>query len=452
MKSIFHLDTIREILKLSWPIIVGQLGMVLTGFFDNLMVAKLDYEHLAAAGVCNSIYFLVAVFPMGITMAYATLISILKGKNSTTSYAYFYRDALILTIISSIVFFFILYILKNNFHWFGQSDEVSKLGEEYLWLIAISLIPMLIFFFAKNIADGFSFTRAGMVVTLTALVINVFLNWVFIFGKLGVKAYQLNGAGYATIISRVFMAVTMFVILLKAKQLPVDLKSFLQSFQLKPRITFYKRILNLGIPSGLQFWFEVAAFAFAAIMAGWYGSKHLAAHNLAITLASLTYMFITGVGSGSSICVARYYGKRDFIKVQLFGKNAHWLSGAMMLFFGLLFLIFNHPLTKMFTTDMEVFKIGSTLLYIAAIFQLSDGLQAISVSILRGIADVKMPSLITLFAYWGVTIPCCYALSTLNLFGFNPSGSVGIWIGLTLGLTISAILLTRRFYKISEYK
>lgn len=447
MKSIFNLETVREIFKLSWPIIVCQLGMVLTGFFDNLMVAKLDYEYLAAAGVCNSIYFLVAVFPMGITMAYATLISILKGKNSTTSYAYFYRDALILTVVFSIVFFFILVVLKNNFQWFGQSEEVSKLGKEYLRLLAISLIPMLIFFFAKNIADGFSFTRAGMIVTLIALVINVFLNWVFIFGKLGVPAYQLNGAGYATIISRIFMAVTMFIILLKAKQLPVNLKSFGQSFQLKPRITFYIRILNLGIPSGLQFWFEVAAFAFAAIMAGWYGTKHLAAHNLAITLASLTYMFVTGVASGSSICVARFYGKSDYPQVRLFGKNAHWLSGLMMVVFGLIFLIFNHPLTRMFTTDPEVFKLGSTLLYIAAIFQLSDGLQAVSVSVLRGIADVKIPSFITLFAYWGVAIPTCFVLSKVNLFGFEPSGVVGIWIGLTLGLTISATLLTRRFYK-----
>lgn len=445
MKLKLDYTVIKEILTLSWPIIIGQLGMVLTGFFDNLMVAKLGHQHLAAAGICNSIYFLVAVFPMGITMAYATLISILKGKNSTTSYAAFYRDAFLLTVFFAVLFFGILYMLQVNFHWFQQSVEIEILAKEYLYLLAISLIPMLIFFFAKNIADGFGLTSAGMVVTIVALIINIFLNWVLIFGNLGFESYGLNGAGYATIISRVFMAFVIAIVLLKSKKLPVSVAAFFQSFQWHPRITFYKRILNLGIPSGLQFWFEVAAFALAAIMAGWYGAKHLAAHNLAITLASLTYMFVTGVASGSSICVARYYGKSDMRQVRAFGKNAHWLGGILMTFFGLIFLIFNHSLTGLFTQDVEVFQLGSTLLYIAAIFQLSDGLQAISVSILRGIADVKIPSIITLFAYWGVAIPVSYFLSTLS-YKEEILGVVGIWVGLTIGLTISAILLTKRFF------
>jgi MATE family multidrug resistance protein len=164
---------------------VGQLGMVLTGFFDNLMVAKLGHEQLAAAGICNSIYFLLAIFPMGVTMAYATIVGLLQGSNRINASHLLVKDSFKTTVWLCIVTTLVLILSLRYFHVFNQPDSVTVLAKPYLLLLTISLTPMLLFFFAKNLCDGFGYTRGGMIVTLSTLVLNVFLNWVFIYGNWG---------------------------------------------------------------------------------------------------------------------------------------------------------------------------------------------------------------------------------------------------------------------------
>ncbi len=436
---------LSEIIKISWPIIVGQLGMVLTGFFDTLMVGKLGYEPLAAAGICNSVFFFVAVFPIGVTMAYATIVSILQGKNKTSSYRLLARDSFIVTIGLSVLASTFIYLFIANFHILGQTNAVEYLAIPYLTLLMWSLLPMMTFFFAKNICDGFSYTIGGMVITLIALILNVFLNWVLIYGNLGFPAYGLNGAGYATIISRIFLAASMMLVLFGSQQIPISWSKFIRSFWESRRIAFYKRIFAIGFPSGLQYFFEVAAFAGAAVMAGWLGTQELASHNLAITIASVTYMFASGISAGSSICVARAYGNQNKINIKAYGLTGLKLGFGVAVIFALIFFTFNELLAKLFTTDPAVIKMGSELLIIAAIFQLSDGIQAIGVGILRGVEDVKIPSLLIFIAYWVIAMPLGYVMSHFGppkslYFGVN-----GIWIGLSIGLTISAVFLFYRF-------
>lgn len=420
--------------------------MVFTGFFDTLMVGQLGTEELAAAGVSNSIFFFIGVFPMGVTMAFATVVSILQGKNKTSSYHLLARDSFILTLFLAIVCSLFIYGFILHFDIFDQTVEVAKLAKPYLTLLMWSLCPMLIFFFAKNICDGFSYTLGGMIITISGLIINVFLNWVLIYGKLGFDAYGLNGAGYATIISRIYLALGMVFLMLKSSQIPVNVNSFFSSFLKKSRITFYKQIISIGFPTGLQFFFEVAAFAGAAIMAGWLGSKELAAHNLAITLASLTYMFAGGIAAGSSITVAKAYGNNNPENVKQYGTNGLKLGLFVMIIFATVFLCFDEKLASLFSEDKEVITMGAQLLVLAAFFQLSDGIQAVSVGILRGISDVKKPSLLIFIAYWIIAMPIGYWLSgSSTLFPFT-QGVNGIWIGLSIGLTISASALCYRFY------
>ena len=426
--------------------------MVLTGFFDTIMVGDLGHQQLAAAGVCNSIFFFVAIFPMGVTMAFSTIVGILQGKNKTSSYHILARDSFIVTLTLSALGGLGLWYCISHFNLFQQTDMVSTLSKPYLTLVTWSLTPMLIFFFAKNLCDGFSFTLGGMVTTLLALVLNVFLNWVFIYGNLGSSAYGLNGAGYATIISRVFLAVTMLFVLFKSSKIPITLTSFRNSFSESSRITFYKRIFKLGLPTGFQYFLEIAAFAGAAVLAGTLGSRESAAHNLAITLASLTYMFAGGISAGSSICIAKAYGNGNYTNVRNYGLQGHKIGLLVMLVFALIFLAFSTPLASLFTTDSEVIHMGANLLILAAIFQLGDGLQAVSVGLLRGIEDTVIPSIIIFIAYWVIAIPAGYYLSYSKNVPVIFQSVNGIWIGLSLGLTISAIALTYRFYYLLRSK
>ena len=431
---------------------MGQLGMILTGFFDTIMVGDLGYEELAAAGVSNSIFFFAAVFPIGVTMAFATIVGILQGKGKTSSYRLLTRDSFIVTMGLSVLASIVIFISIQYFHVFGQTDEVSQLSKPYLSLLMWSLTPMLIFFFAKNICDGFSYTEGGMIITSIALILNVFLNWVFIYGNLGSSAYGLDGAGYATIISRLFLAVSMLWMLFGSSKTPLIFRNFINSFRESNRISFYKKIRQLGLPTGLQYFLEIAAFAAAAILAGTLGSQELAAHNLAITLASVTYMFAGGISAGASICVAKANGTGDISGIKKYGQSGHILGLGVMLFFAGIFFIFNKTLAGLFTEDLEVITLGSELLVLAAIFQLGDGLQAVSVGLLRGLEDTVLPSVFIFIAYWVIAMPFGYWLAYSSGPNYWFTGVHGIWIGLSIGLTLSAIALTFRFYHLLRTK
>jgi MATE family multidrug resistance protein len=426
--------------------------MVLTGFFDSLMVAKLGHVELAASGICNSIFFLISIFPMGVTMAYATIISLLLGRNKIKITHLLVRDSFYVTLFLCLITTLVVYWSIYGFGTFDQTKEVEVLSKPYLTLLMWSLAPMLLFFYSKNICDGYGYTRGGMVITVLALLLNIFLNWVFIYGNLGFSAYGLNGAGYATIISRIFLAAAMFTVLFKSKQTPISFAEWRHSFTNYKQFRFFKQIFKLGFPTGLQYFFEIAAFAVAAMMAGWIGSKELAAHQLAITLASVTYMFAGGISAGSSICVAKATGNKNKENALKYGKAGHVLGVGVMGLFALFFLLFNIPLAQLFSADADVVKLGANLLILAALFQLGDGLQAISVGLLRGIEDVNIPSFVTFVAYWLVAIPLGYFLLHNTSLPEIFIGVKGIWIGLAFGLTISAILLTYRFYYLLRSK
>lgn len=426
--------------------------MVLTGFFDNLMVAKLGHEELAAAGISNSIFFLISIFPMGVTMAYATIISLLLGKNKIQSTHLLVRDSFYITLLLAVFTTFIVFLSIQYFHIFNQTLEVEVLAKPYLLLLMWSLPPMLLFFYSKNVCDGYGYTSGGMIITIIALLINIFLNWVFIYGNLGFSAYGLNGAGYATILSRVFLAVAMFVVMVNASKTPINFAQWKHAFYNYRQFRFFKQIFQLGFPTGLQYFFEIAAFAVAAMMAGWVGSKELASHQLAITLASLTYMFAGGISAGSSICVAKATGNKNTLNALKYGKAGHILGIAVMGIFAIMFLLFNQPLARLFSDDLQVIELGANLLILAAIFQLGDGLQAISVGLLRGLEDVNIPSFVTFIAYWIFAIPLGYYLLNSESVPYLIQGVRGIWVGLALGLTTSAIVLTYRFYYLLRIK
>lgn len=248
---------------------------------------------------------------------------------------------------------------------------------------------------------------------------------------------ELNGAGLATFTSRTFMLV-LLIYFLKRKPLKFNTKFNIIPFSVNKIIV--KKLLSIGIPSGLQFFFEAGAFTFAAFMIGWLGSKDLAAHQIAITIASITYMIVLGISTSSAIRVVNAVGAQSISETRRAGFAALLMGGIVMLFFALNFILLNQLLPKLFVNEFEVLELAASLLIIAAFFQLFDGVQAVGLGILRGLTDVKFPTAVTFFSYWIIGIPFGYYLG----FGME-LGVVGVWIGLSVGLATSASLLTFRF-------
>jgi MATE family multidrug resistance protein len=282
---------ITATLKISLPIIIAQLGTVLMGVADNIQVGKLGAAPIAAAGIANSVFFLIAIIGLGTLSVIAPQVAAAYGKDDKQECSYLLRTGIRLGLYFGISLCLIILLLSYNFYLFKQTPEVEGLAVEYLQIIGVSVIPMLFFLAIKQFSDGLSYTKVAMVITLIGLVLNVFFNWVFIFGKLGMPAWGLNGAGFATLLVRMFMAVSMFLYIFKARAF--------RSFVLPPPVQYsfvplIKRILKLGLPGGFQLFFEVGAFSGAAIIAGWLGTVPLAAHQIAINLASVTYMVAYG--------------------------------------------------------------------------------------------------------------------------------------------------------------
>jgi MATE family multidrug resistance protein len=304
--------------------------------------------------------------------------------------------------------------------------------------MAWSLIPMLMFSAVKQFCDALEFTKTAMMLSLLSLPINAFLNWIFIYGRFGFARMELFGAGLGTLITRTLIAAILILIVTRHKLFRPYIKIRTSAWKLSWRT--WKDLLNIGLPSSLQYGLEAGAFSVSGIMIGWLGATAQAAHQIALNIASATFMAALGLSLGGSIRVANAYGRNDRLQMRNIGLST--ISGGLGygLICGILFVIFQHQLPHLFTTNAEVAAIASTLLVMGAIFQISDATQAIGVGLLRGIRDVKLPTAFVAIAYWVIGIPVGYFLSFKLHIG--PSG---IWIGFITGLTASSILLNSRF-------
>lgn len=427
---------ISETIKLSLPIIIGQLGTILMGVADNIMVGHLGAEALAAAGVANAVYFLVMVLAIGTLTAVAPKIASYHSSGNKEGCATLYKSGWHISNILSLFMLIVLLPLTYFFEIFRQNESVNVLARDYLYIINISTIPFLLFFTLKQFTDGLSQTRVAMIITIIGLLLNVLLNWIMIYGKLGFPAWGLNGAGIATLISKIVMLLLLYLYIKNSNYFSEYINA--KAGDIKKEII---SIFKVGLPAGMQFFFEVAAFAGAAIIMGWIGTTELAAHQVAISIASVTYMIASGFGAAGSIRVGNAVGNKDYKEVKQAGVTALMLVVMFMSFCCICFFLFPSFFVGFYIKDDIVRPLAITLLLVAAFFQLSDGVQVVTLGILRALSDVNIPMFMTLFAYWIAGIPLGYVLA----FNFG-MGAVGIWIGLSVGLTVSAALLVSRFF------
>lgn len=426
-----------ETFKLSLPMIFGRLGAVLMGVADNIMVGKIGYTPLAASGIASSIFILVAIIPIGTLIVGSPMISSANSRNDKTEAVNILKSCIQVAILISLFFMFVLSVFAFNFQWFQQPKEVEVLAVPFFLFLIGSILPLMIFIAIEQFSDGLENTKISMFFNTSALLLNIFINWLFIYGNWGMPKLDLIGAGIGTLVARMYMGIGIWLVIKYSNQF----KKFNLNFNILHihKATFDK-VVKQGLPSGMQFFFEVSAFSIAAVVIGWFGAIALAAHQVALSLCSISYMISSGLASGGSIRVGYAFGTRDKKAVLQAGKSSIMLVMALMSVSCIAFILFNSFLVTLYNDNLEVIKLASGLLIIGAIFQLGDGIQVAAIRALLGIEDIKVPTLFTLFAYWIFGLP----LGCLLAFTFN-FGVFGIWIGLSAGLWAAAILLTYRF-------
>jgi multidrug resistance protein, MATE family len=442
MNTEAYKDHFSRNFTLAYPVVLSQLGHILVSVFDSLMVGQLGTVPLAAASLGNSIFMITMVFGLGVSFSITPLIAAAEGRKNYTRISLLLLNGLISNFILGILLFLVGYFASPYITHLNQPLEVVKLAIPYINVLFFSMVPLMIFQAFKQFAEGLSFTKQSMYITIVANLLNIILNYLLIWGKLGFPEMGMIGAAWATFISRVVMALMMAGWVLYAKRFIV-FRHFLRLRHLS-FIHMY-RIFKLGLPISGQMIFEMGAFSFSAIMIGWLGTKQLAAHQIAINVASVTYMMASGIAAAATIRVGNQKGLGNFRSMQMAGNSSFAMGAVFMMASGLLMVAANQLIPMLYINDPEVIQIASTLLIIAALFQISDGVQVVGLGALRGLEDVRIPGVISLIAYWVIGLPVGYVLGFKLGFGVN-----GVWTGLLVGLSIAAILLFLRFKKLSH--
>jgi MATE family multidrug resistance protein len=437
--------------RLAAPVIMGMLGHTFVGLVDNLMVGQLGAAELAAVSLGNSFFFVAMSIGIGFSTAITPLVAEADSEHNFAKGKSAFKHGFVLCSILAIVLFALILLAKPLMYMMNQPQEVVVLALPYLDIIAISLVPLIIFQALKQFSDGMSLTKFPMYATIIANVINVFFNYVLIFGVWGFPKMGVVGAGIGTLIARFVMIMLMWYFLNrleKTKAYVKDLKLFVLEHSM------LKKINSLGLPSALQMFFEVGLFTAAIWLSGTLGKNPQAANQIALNLSSMTFMIATGLSVTAMIRVGNQKGLKRPVELRRIATSIFIMGLALAILFALIFLIFNNVLPTFyldlndlthFADNQNVVEIASSLLIIAALFQISDSTQVVFLGALRGLQDVKIPTLITFFAYWIIGFPVSYFLGDASKYG-----SSGIWIGLLAGLTASSIFLYIRFNYLSK--
>ena len=449
-----YLPYYKRNLKVAFPVMLTQLGAAMVGLADSIMVGHYGTADLAAVSFSNAIFFTVMVFAMGAVMGVTPLVGHVHGRlekllqqnapeeeiaHKHEQIASFLTNGLVFTGLMCMFSLMLLAPCISFLDMFGQEPEVVKCAKPYYTLIVLSIVPFLLFSFSKQFLEGLGNTLVAMLITLGCNLLNIGLNWVFIFGHCGFAPMGAEGAGWASLIARCLMPVCF----LAAMMMKDEWRRYIRAVRIR-LVTRreVEHLIAIGTPIGLQSFAEAFLFTASFIIIGWISKEALAAHHIANQMADLTFMLALGIGSATTIRVSHQLGKGDLHAVQMASRASVHLCllmntiGAAIMIFG------RNYIPYIFTEDPEVVPIASTLLVIAGTLQYADGLQCIGAAMLRGIQDVRVPMRIALFAYIGVALP----LGLVLTFPVG-WGAKGMWIAFVIALAIPAVLFHVRFHK-----
>ncbi|PRX42450.1 MATE family efflux transporter [Salegentibacter salegens] len=429
-------------LNIAFPVMLGQLGHVMVGLVDNLMIGQLGPAPLAAVSLGNSLVFIALSLGIGFSFAITPLIAEADGAQDINKGRSYFHHGVILCTINGIVLFLTLLVAKPVLYYLDQPPEVVELAIPYLNIVAFSMIPLMIFQAFKQFADGLSQTKYAMYATLIANVVNVIFNYLLIYGIWIFPRLELEGAAIGTLISRFFMLWFVWEILRRKKKFAEYFK-WGKKESLNSEV--FKRLLNLGFPTALQMLFEVGIFTATVFLAGLLGTNPQAANQIALNLASMTFMIAVGLGVTATIRVGNQKGLANFKDLRRIAMSTFLLVFLIEAVFALGFILLKDWLPTFYLDNAEVILLAAQLLVVAALFQLSDGLQVVILGALRGLQDVRIPTVICFISYWIIGFPVSWYFGKAENLG-----TMGIWLGLLAGLSASALMLYIRFNYLSK--
>jgi len=442
--SFFKNPHTKQTIHLAWPLVITQVGHIVTGMVDNIFLGRIGPTEQAAGILSNNLYVLLLVFCIGVSYATTPLVTSAHEKGDLLRKASLLKNSLFLNFTVALVCFLILFMASGLLNYMQQPVDVATLAIPFFNVIIFSILPVSLFFACKQYCEGLSNTRMALIISLVGNFINIVLNYAFIYGKAGLPELGYMGSAWATFCARSFMGVSFLFLVFKS---PVTRE--INAVFKKVKIN-WKELIDLwkiGFNAAMQFTFEVAAFAIAGFMAGSFGKEQIDAHGIALSIAAFTYMFGSGIGSAATIRAGVYNAQQNWLEIKNASTAAIKLVLLVMGAFGILFILAHSYLPVVFSQEAEIIELASTLLIIAAMFQLFDGMQVTIIGILRGLEDVRIPTVVTLIGYWVIALPLAYFLAfTLKM------ETVGIWIALLASLVfVAGGLLWRLSYLIKKH-
>ncbi len=430
----------RQNLALALPIVASHLGQVIVQFADNAMVGRLGAKPLAAVSFSGAIFFLFFLVGIGISMGLTPLVGEAFAKGRHRSSAAYLKHSIGLFFASSLVLLGILYAFVPFMGRMGQDPTILPMALGYYKYVIWSVVPFMLFAAFKQFLEGVGNTKVAMTIVLGSNALNILLNWLLIYGKWGFPEMGAPGAGLATLISRILMPVAIILYLLTHQSLRRYFSFFPQATE---RWAHRISLLKVGSPIASQMFLEMGAFAFISVMMGWIGAVELAANQIAITLVNCTFMIVLGVSGATTIRISHELGRGNLRALRRAANASYHLGLAWNFVTAILFVSLRWWLPTLFTSDAQAIAVAAGLLFYAAIFQMPDGFQNISLGILRGIQQTRITMVVALVSYWIVNVPLSYFLAFT--LGWGPGG---LWAGFIGGLVVAGVLLNGRYRRV----
>jgi MATE family multidrug resistance protein len=436
----------RPMLAIALPVVLAELGWMAMGVVDTLMVGRLGPEAIGAVGIGSSLFMAIVIFAMGLLLGLDTLVSQSFGAGRIADCHRWLLHGLALSVLISGPAMLVLITLNGLLSRWGLDPAVLALTQPYLSSVTWSVLPLLLYATFRRYLQGMGVVGPVMIALIVANVTNVICNWILIFGKFGAPAMGVQGSAWATVFARIVMALYLLMVIVRRERGRAP-----GLFETPFRIEFswMRRLVALGFPAASQITLEVGVFAAASALAGRLAPTALASHQIALNIAACSFMIPLGLASAGAVRVGHAVGRRDVIGAERAGWTALLFGALFMLSAAALFVAAPIALIGAFTSSLEVRSLGARLLFVAAVFQLFDGIQGVATGVLRGLGDTRTPMLWNLFGHWFVGLPLGYTLCFVLGYGVT-----GLWWGLSTGLMICGVSLlvvwARRIHALKE--
>lgn len=434
----------RAIFRLGLPIVIGQMGIVIVGLADNIMVGHYSTADLAAASFVNSAFNIPILFGLGFSYGLTPLVGQFFGKGNKFKVGQLLRNSLLMNLLVGLFLCACMAVLWQNLDRLGQPQEILPLIRPYFLLQLASLPFVMLFNSFKQFADGITDTKTPMFIMISANLLNILGNYIFIYGKLGCPALGVVGAGISTLTSRIVMFVAFYFLFYRSLRYRKYLVGYRRSRYNLPDLLSLNK---MGWMIGLQMGLENGLFSVTGIMIGWLGSIALAAHQVVVAISTLGFMIYYGIGAAISVRVSNYFGRGDIFNVRRTTLAGFHLILCLAAIVSAVFYFSRNSIGMLFTDSEEVVSIVSVLVYLLLAFQLGDAMQITFANSLRGMGDVVSMAVISFIGYFIIAMPVCYICGFVLQWGIT-----GVWTGYPIGLTLTGLMLYGRFRYITHKK